>query len=198
MSSIRRALVAALATLALAALPAALSAQDHDMGGDGASTFGEDFPHGVTFWTRREPVGCWLCDPSIDINGGLYQVESTPKDVSTGFARLHTQWGLGIRHIALSADLLWRGGGGSSAVLVAQYEPISQRSRFYTSAGFGLIDDNNGFWRWGQVTLAYRSPIHDLAPFVMVGRVLGESDQKTQFFFGVAHPIAPYRMHGLH
>jgi len=200
MATIRRTLVTLAAAFALATLPGQLTAQDHAMeGGDGASTFGEDFPNGVTFWTRREPSGCWLCAPSVDINGGYYMVEDQYADISTGFFRLHTQWGLGIKHIAMSADLLWISGeGGSSAVLMAQYEPISQRSRFYASAGLGLIDDNNGFSPWVQATLAYRSPIHDLAPFVMIGQVpgeIGETGEHPHFFIGIAHPIAPYRMH---
>ena len=199
MSTLRRMLLSLIAAIALATLPGALAAQDHAVeGGDGASTFGEDFPNGVTFWTRREPIGCWLCAPSVDINGGYYMVEDESADISTGFFRLHTQWGLGVKHIAMSADLLWRGEGGSSAVLMAQYEPISQRSRFYASVGFGVIDDNSGFWPWGQATLAYRSPIHDLAPFVMLGKVLTDDsgvNDNPQLFLGLAHPIAPYRMH---
>lgn len=199
----RRALVTAVALFALALLPQGVVAQDHaDEGGDGVSTFGEDFPHGVTFWTRREPDGCTLCAPSIDINGGFFMQQQDPIDISTGFFRLHTQWGLGIKHIAMSADLLWRSGsGGSSAVLMAQYEPISQRSRFYLSAGGGLIDDDGGFWPWVQATAAYRSPIHDLAPFVMVGKVPGDDagiNHNAQLYLGVAHPLAPYKMHGLH
>ena len=204
MSLIRRALLAALATLALALVPAALSAQEHDMGNDGASTFGEDFPHGVTFWTRREPVGCWLCDPSIDINGGLYQTKADPDDISETFWRLHSQWGTGIRHIAMSADLLWipKLSQSTPAVsVVAQYEPFSQQKRLYGSVGVGMISgrdqDGNGFSPWAQATLAYRSPIHDIAPFVQVGQVLNGDDREMEFLFGLAHPIAPYRMHGL-
>ena len=89
MSMIRRTLFTALTALAFAALPGQLSAQDHATESDGASTFGEDFPHGVTFWTRREPVGCWLCEPAIDINYGLYQRSGdVAEDISENFLRL--------------------------------------------------------------------------------------------------------------
>jgi hypothetical protein len=202
MSTTRRSLYAALAALSLAFLPGQLVAQDHAMGGDGASTFGEEFPHGVTFWTRREPDGCTLCAPAIDINAGLYKMEAEPDALSETFIRLHTQWGLGIRHMSLSADLLWIPGltqSTPSVAFVAQYEPISQAKRFYVGVGGGMISgrdqDGNGFSLWGQATVAYRSPIHDIAPFVQVGQVLSGDDREMEFLFGVAHPIAPYRMH---
>lgn len=201
----RRTLFAAVAALALVALPGQLAAQEHDMGNDGASTFGEEFPHGVTFWTRREPVGCWLCDPSIDINGGRYQTEADPDDISETFWRLHTQWGTGFRHVAMSADILWIPNltqSSSTVSFVAQYEPISQQKRLYASIGVGMISgrdqDGNGFSPWGQAVIAYRSPIHDLAPFVQVGQVLNGDDREIEYLFGIAHPIAPYKMHGLH
>ena len=92
MFTTRRTLFAALAALAFALLPGNVSAQAHDMASDGASTFPEEFPHGVTFWTRREPDGCWLCAPAIDINGGLFKMKASPNDISETFWRLHSQW----------------------------------------------------------------------------------------------------------
>lgn len=209
MSFARRTLVAAAAVIALAALPGEAAAQDHDMGSDGASTFGEDFPHGVTFWTRREPVGCWLCDPAIDINAGLYQrTGDVPSDVSETFIRLHTQLGTGFRHFGLAVDLLWIPSvtkvSPDNFTLVAQYEPISQQKRLYANLGLGLIAGReqtageNGFSPWAQATVAYRSKIHDIAPFVQAGRVLNGDNREFEFLFGLAHPIAPYKMHGLH
>lgn len=209
MSTTRRALVAALAVLSLAFVPGALSAQDHDQGSDGAATFGEDFPHGVTFWTRREPVGCWLCEPAIDFNFGRYQrTGDVAEDVSENAIRLHTQFGTGFRHFALAVDLLWIPSitkvSPDNFTLVAQYEPISQQQRLYANVGLGLIAGReqtageNGFSPWATATIAYRSKIHDIAPFVQVGRVLNGDNREFEFLFGVAHPIAPYRMHGLH
>lgn len=204
MSSLRRTLVSVAALIALALLPGGLAAQDHAMeeGDDGASTFGEDFPHGVTFWTRREPVGCWLCAPAIDINFGLYQVSAEPDDISELFIRLHSQFGLGIRHIAVSADMLWipeLTQSTPTVSLVAQYEPFDQRKRLYGSIGAGMISardqDGNGFTPWAQAQVAYRGPIHDIAPFIQVGRALTGDDREFEFMFGIAHPIAPYRMH---
>jgi hypothetical protein len=202
MSTTRRILLTAVAALAFVLLPARASAQSHDMGNDGASTFGEDFPHGVTFWTRREPEGCWLCAPAVDFNAGLYQVKATPSDISETFLRVHTQWGLGIRHLAMSVDALWipkLTQSTPSIAFVAQYEPIGQQKRLYASAGVGMISGRdqtgNGFSPWAQAVVAYRSPIHDLAPFIQAGRVLNGTDRETEFLFGIAHPIAPYRMH---
>ena len=205
MSITRQTLFTACAAFAFAFLPGKATAQAHDMGNDGASAFGEEFPHGVTFWTRREPDGCWLCAPAIDINGGLFKMKQSPTDVSDAFWRLHSQWGLGIRHLAMSADILWipKLSQSSPAVsFVAQYEPISQAKRFYASAGVGMISGRdqagNGFSPWAQAVVAYRSPIHDLAPFVQAGRVLNGTNRETEFLFGIAHPIAPYKMHGVH
>ena len=206
MSNTRRTLVAALSAFSLALLPAQLTAQDHDMSGDGASTFGEEFPHGVTFWTRREPEGCTLCAPAIDINVGLYQrTGDVTEDISELALRLHTQFGLGIRHVALAVDLLWvpelTKVSPDNFTLVAQYEPIDQRKRLYANVGLGVIagrEQNageNGFSPWATATVAYRGPIHDITPFVQVGRVMSGDDRKFEFLFGIAHPIAPYRMH---
>jgi hypothetical protein len=207
MSMFRRTLLSLIAAFALATLPGQLIAQDHEMAGDdGASTFGEEFPHGVTFWTRREPVGCWLCDPSIDINAGWYQrTGDVPADVSEFALRLHTQLGTGIKHIGLAVDLLWLPGltkvSPDNFTIVAQYEPLDQRKRLYANLGLGVIagrEQNageNGFSPWATATVAFRGPIHDLAPFVQVGRVLSGDDRKFEFLLGIAHPIAPYRMH---
>ncbi|HET7042502.1 MAG TPA: hypothetical protein VFI13_10805, partial [Gemmatimonadales bacterium] len=142
MSILRRTLTT-FATLALlATLPGALAAQQHEMSDDGVSTFGEDFPHGVTFWTRREPDGCWLCAPAVDINAGVFRMKQSPSDLSEGFVRVHTQWGLGVRHLAMSADALWIPHLTQSTPaisFVAQYEPISQQKRLYASVGAGMI-----------------------------------------------------------
>lgn len=203
MSNHRRSFVPALVVAALALLPGALAAQQHAMGNDeGVSTFGEEFPHGVTFWTRREPEGCWLCAPAVDFNVGRFVEKASPSNLSETFLRVHTQWGLGFRHLAMSADALWIPHLTQSTPtisFVAQYEPISQAKRLYASVGAGMISGRdqtgNGFSPWAQAVVAYRSPIHDLAPFVQAGRVLNGTNRETEFLLGIAHPIAPYRMH---
>jgi hypothetical protein len=205
MSTIRRALIASATLVTLFALPSALRAQEHG-GDEGISTFGEEFPHGVTFWTRREPEGCTLCAPAIDVNFGLYQrTGDVAEDISELALRLHTQFGLGVRHVALAVDILWvpelTKVSPDNFTIVAQYEPISQASRAYANIGFGVIagrEQNageNGFSPWATATLAYRGPIHDITPFVQVGRVMSGDDRKFEFLFGIAHPIAPYKMH---
>jgi hypothetical protein len=200
MSILRRSLISAFTFITVVLLPGALVAQQHDMAGDdGASTFGEDFPHGVTFWTRREPAGCWLCAPAVDFNAGRWSMKDA---TASTFLRVHTQWGLGIRHLAMSADALWIPHLTHSTPrisFVAQVEPISQAKRLYVSAGLGMVSNGStsgqGFGGWAQGVVAFRSPIHDLAPFIQAGRILSGSNRETEFLFGIAHPIAPYRMH---
>lgn len=205
MSIVRRTLFAAAAALSLALLPGRLWAQMRGMSDEGVSTFGDDFPHGVTFWTRREPEGCTICAPSIDINGGLFRTKSGSGTISNGFFRLHSQFGLGIRHLALAADVLWipkltQSSPAFSAV--AQYEPLSQVKRVYLSAGLGMISGRdqtgNGFSPWLQGVAAYRTKIHDLTPFVQAGKVMNGTNREWEFLLGVAHPLAPYKMHGVH
>jgi hypothetical protein len=203
MSLPRRTLLAAAALLSLAFLPGRLTAQMHGGTSDeGTSTFGEEFPHGVTFWTRREPEGCWLCAPAIDFNAGFFKTKATPSDLTEGFVRVHSQWGLGFRHLAMSADALWIPHLTQSTPrisFVAQVEPISQAKRLYASAGIGMISNGSasgkGFGGWAQAVVAYRSPIHDIAPFIQAGRMLSGSNRETEILLGLAHPIAPYRMH---
>lgn len=202
MSIVRRTLAAAVTVSALALLPAALAAQQSQGGDDGVSTFGEDFPHGVAFWTRREPDGCHLCAPAIDINAGLLSMKATPDDISDAFIRLHSQFGTGIRHLAFSADVVWvpkLSHSTPSFSAVAQYEPISQQKRVYAAAGLGIVSNGStsgtGFGPWVQGVLGYRSKIHDLTPFAQAGRILSGSGREWQFLLGIAHPIAPYRMH---
>ena len=202
MPSLRRTLTAALTLAAVALLPGSLAAQQHPMSDDGVSTFGEDFPHGVTFWTRREPDGCTICAPSIDFNAGILKMKSTPSDISDAFIRLHSQFGIGFRHISLAADVLWVPKVSHSTPTfsaVAQYEPISQVKRIYAAAGLGIVSNGStsgtGFGPWAQGVVAYRSKIHDLTPFVQAGRILSGTGREWQFLLGVAHPVAPYKMH---
>lgn len=190
----------ALASVALIASP--LKAQDH--GG-----MDEDHPwwgHGVTFWSQRDPEGCLICNPSIDLNGGYYlSKDAGDASQNWGFFRLHTQMGLAVRHLSLAGDLLWLPGvtGGTPRFsILAQVEPLSQLSRVYLSGGVGLITESpftsNGTTRmqgWIQATVAYRSAIHDLAPFAQVGMIVAGSGRKPEILLGVAHPLAPYRMH---
>ena len=76
--------------------------------------------------------------------------------------------------------------------------PIHQESPFYVAAGIGLITGHDlGLDKlvgWAQGTVAARTPIHELTPFVQVGRAL-VSGNRTEFLIGIAHPLAPYKLH---
>lgn len=200
MHSLRRILLACLALILLGA--GRVAAQDnHGMD--------EDHPwwgHGVAFWSQRDPDGCLICEPSIDLNGGYFMTkDSAGGSQNWGFFRLHTQMGLAVRHVSLAGNLLWLPGatGGTPRFsILAQYEPFSQLSRVYLSGGAGLINESpftsNGTSRmqgWVQATLAYRSMIHDITPYVEVGTIVAGNNRKPEILLGVAHPIAPYKMH---
>ncbi|HKV71633.1 MAG TPA: hypothetical protein VJN62_10315, partial [Gemmatimonadales bacterium] len=70
-------------------------------------------------------------------------------------------------------------------------------SSFYVSVGAGLITGHVGdrFAGWAQAVVAYRTPIHELTPFIQAGRALTSQVQRSEFLFGIAHPLAPYRLH---
>jgi hypothetical protein len=71
-------------------------------------------------------------------------------------------------------------------------------SPFYVAAGIGLITGHDfgvdKLVGWAQGTMAARTPIHELTPFVQVGRAL-VSGNRTEFLIGIAHPLAPYKLH---
>lgn len=195
MRSLHRTAFAVAALLTLFTLPV-LGQSNHGMD--------EDHPwwgHGVAFWSQRDPEGCWICNPSIDVNAGLFSSkDAADNSLNYAFVRLHTQMGLGIRHVALAGDLTFlpKIGATPRFTLMAQVEPLTQLSRVYVNAGLGLITGHSpGADRmepWAQATLAYRSVIHDITPFVQVGSALN-SGQKLELLLGIAHPIAPYKMH---
>lgn len=157
--------------------------------------------HGVTFWSQAAPEGCWLCSPSLDINGGLFaSKDASNSSTNYAFVRLHTQIGLGISYVSLAGDVNFIPTLGATPTfsMLAQFEPLRTLSRVYTSAGIGLITRHDPsadrMEPWAQATLAYRSMIHDITPFVQVGSALN-SGQKVELLVGVAHPLAPYKMH---
>ena len=196
MPFVRRTMLLVAALVSLASLPA--------MAQGGMSGMDNDHPwwgHGVAFWSQADPEGCWLCSPSIDINGGLFSSkDAASNSTNYAFVRLHTQIGLGIPYVALAGDLNWIPTLGATPTfsMLAQFEPLRPRSRVYASAGLGLITGHNPtadrMEPWAQATLAYRSMIHDITPFVQVGSALN-SGQKMELLLGVAHPLAPYKMH---
>ncbi|MGH7532103.1 MAG: hypothetical protein ACREL4_02320 [Gemmatimonadales bacterium] len=185
----------------VAVLAAVLSVTAMAQGNHGMDADHPWWGHGVTFWSQASPEGCWLCSPSIDINGGLFSSkDAASSSTNYAFVRLHTQIGLGIPYISLASDVNFIPTLGATPTfsMLAQFEPLRTLSRVYTSAGIGLITGHDpGADRmepWAQATLAYRSIIHDLTPFVQVGSALN-SGQKLELLFGIAHPLAPYKMH---
>ena len=188
--------VAAIFGLALA--PPDRATAQHMSASDTASDSGPVI-HGRTFSTGTR-TGWTFSTPHLDINGGLYYVHATPANVSEGFFRLHLQTALGIHTVQLSSDLLWIPAFGATPVWSGALElaPIHQESPFYAAAGVGLISgrDSSGdrLSGWVHGTVAIRTPIHELAPFVEIGKALSAGN-KAELLFGVAHPLAPYKLH---
>lgn len=192
----RLALVAAVATLVLS--PLGRVAAQHTSAADTSSDSGPVI-HGRAFSTGTR-TGWTLSTPHLDINGGVYYVHTTPANVSEGFFRLHLQTALGIHTVQLSSDLLWIPAFGATPVWSGALElaPIRQESPFYVAAGVGLISGRDStadrLAGWVHGTMAIRTPIHELTPFVEIGKALSAGN-KAEFLFGVAHPLAPYKLH---
>ena len=161
--------------------------------------------HGRAFSTGTRE-GWTFSTPHLDINGGLYRVEGvTPlngvtKTGSWGFFRLHLQTALGIHVVQVSSDLFWVPSLGATPAWSGTLElaPIHQESPLYVAGGIGLITGHvigaDRLAGWVQGTVAVRTPIHELTPFVQVGRALS-SEQPTELLIGIAHPLAPYKLH---
>ncbi|HEY6808307.1 MAG TPA: hypothetical protein VI160_05905 [Gemmatimonadales bacterium] len=179
--------------LALAALPAHADAQES--GPDaGHASHGRTFhPGGGTGWT--------LGYPSVDVNAGEWFTSSGPgSSIHHFFLRAHVGMNTGIPHLALSGDLNWIPSLGATPVfsVVGQVDPLDRASPFYLSVGAGLVTGHSPgadrFVGWAQAVLAFRTPIHELAPFVQVGRAL-QTGAKLEVLVGLAHPLAPYQFH---
>ena len=187
--------VTLLALVALAALPLTRAAAQQDSAG---AEEGHVF-HGRTFFPGKG-AGWTFGYPSVDINAGLYSTK-TPADSTYNkfFFRAHVAMNTGIPHVAVSGDLNWIPAVGATPVVsfVGQIDPLSRESDFFASVGAGLITGHaatDKFVGWAQAVVAYRTPIHELTPFVQVGHALN-GGQKFEFLFGIAHPLAPYLFH---
>lgn len=186
-----------LLTFTLAVLPLARVAAQHDT----ASSEPDSGPviHGRAFSTGTR-VGWTFGAPHLDINGGLHDVNSGGTTVSKGFFRLHLQTALGIHLVQVSSDLLWIPASGATPVWSGTLElaPIHQESPFYLAGGVGLVTGHavgvDRLVGWLQGTAAVRTPIHELTPFVQVGRAV-VSGNSTELLIGIAHPLAPYKLH---
>lgn len=180
-----------LACAALTALPLMrIQAQD-----DSAA---QEHVHGKAFFPGNG-AGWTFGYPSVDANVGLYSTKTlVGAAYNKLFIRVHTSLNTGIPHVAMSADMNWIPSVSANPVVsfVGQIDPLSRESDFYLSAGAGLITGHafNKFAGWAQAVVAVRTHIHELAPFVQVGHALNPN-QKFEFHFGIAHPLAPYLFH---
>ncbi|MGH7615080.1 MAG: hypothetical protein ACREMW_13685, partial [Gemmatimonadales bacterium] len=95
--------VVALAALIglLGIAPARVAAQHEDPEGE------PDHPnHGTTFSTGTREH--WtFSTPHLDINAGLFYVNTSPATTREAFLRLHAQAALGIHYLQVSSDLVW-------------------------------------------------------------------------------------------
>ena len=182
-------------TLILAA--GRLAAQHSDSAADDYQD--QAHPHQTAF-SQGPRTGWTIGAPHLDLNGGLYFVDRDPESTREGFLRLHAQAAVGIPGLGIASDLQWipRFGATPTWSAVAQITPLKANSIIYLSGGAGVVTGHSTrgdrLKGWFQGVLAIRTPIHELAPFVQVGRATG-SGQKAEFLFGVAHPLAPYRFH---
>lgn len=165
----------------------------HDMDGD------YSHPHQTAF-SEGPRTGWTVGAPHLDINGGLFFVDRDPENIKEAFLRLHAQMAPGIPGLELASDLTFIPSFGATPTwsAVGQIAPLPASSRLYISAGAGVItghsDKGDRLRGWFQGVVAIRTPLHEIAPFVQIGRATG-SGQKAEFLFGIAHPLAPYRFH---
>ena len=188
----RRILFATLA-LALSAAPVALAQHTEGEASDTTKR-----PHGRTFsvgsrenWT--------FSTPHIDFAGGVYLQPDVDPVATDGFFRLHMLTGAGPKLVELEVDLVWLPAVGATPTLsaVLQLAPFSQDSPVYFSAGGGVITNRAPTDRLSgllQAQLAFRTPIHELTPFITLARPLVD-DGALELQFGIAHPLAPYLLH---
>lgn len=184
-----------IATALVAALTApAARAQHHEEEPDS----GHKSP-GRTFSTGPRE-GWTFSSPHLDIAGGLYLEPGHTPSVREGFFRLHVQAAAGPKLLELAADVLWLPKHGATPVVsaVLQVAPFREESPFYFGAGGGVITGRSSagdrLSGWLQAELAVRTPIHELTPFLSVGRAMVEGAE-VEILIGIAHPLAPYRMH---
>ena len=155
-------------------------------------------PHGRTF-SIGSRQGWTFSTPHIDFAGGVRLVPEQDPAASDGFFRLHMLTGVGPKLVELEVDLVWLPAFGATPTLsaVLQLAPFSQESRVYFSAGGGFITNRAATDRLSgllQAQVAFRTPIHELTPFITVARPLVENGV-VELQFGIAHPLAPYLLH---
>lgn len=188
--------LAAITCAALIALAPVAAAAQQDAGGEESH-----LPRGRAF-SPGNGAGWTVGYPTIDLNAGLFETDAANggPGVHKFFLRVHAGMNTGIPHFALSADLNWIPAIGASPAVsfLGQIDPLRRESDFYVSVGAGLITNHvvgaDKFAGWAQAVVAYRTHIHELAPFIQAGHALN-AGQKFEFLFGVAHPLAPYLFH---
>lgn len=96
-------------------------------------------------------------------------------------------------------DLLFLPARGATPFVsaIVQLSPLPEHSRFYMNVGGGLITGHNPngdrLNGWLEATAAWRSPLHDITPFVQVGHATG-SGHDFELLIALAHPLSPYHM----
>lgn len=182
-----------IATLLIAAWTAPVALAQHSEEPDSGPK-----SHGRTFSTGPRE-GWTFSSPHVDIGGGVYMEPGHDPKVSEGFFRVHLQIAAGPKLVELAADLLWLPALGATPTFSAalQLAPLSEESPVYFAAGIGLITGRaptDRFAGWLQAELAVRTPIHELTPFLSVGRALVDGAE-LELQIGIAHPLAPYLLH---
>jgi hypothetical protein len=141
--------------------------------------------------------GGWLFGaPHLDVNAGAWH---TPGTTDAAF-RLHTQYAPGnIRVVEIAWDLLFVPERGATPFVsaIVQLSPLPEHAPFYVNVGAGLITGHNPngdrLNGWLEATAAWRSPLHDITPFVQLGHATG-SGHEFELLIALAHPLSPYHV----
>ncbi len=151
-------------------------------------------PHGHIAPFTEGHEGGLFGTPHFDLNAGVWHTSGT----TDAAVRMHLQYSPGsMRHVEIAWDLLFLPARGATPNVsaVVQLAPLAEGSRFYVNAGAGLITGHSAsgdrLTGWLEGTAAWRSPLHDVTPFVQVGHGTGGGN-KFEFLFGLAHPLSPY------
>lgn len=187
--------------LAIVALPSQSLAQAHEdnatsAAADSSSDETGSAPGHISTFTEGHHHGWLFASPHFDVNAGAWHTTGT----TNAAPRFHLQYAPGaIRAVEVAWDLLFLPARGATPVVsaIVQYSPLPEYGRVYGNVGAGGItghsasgDRLNG---WLEATLAYRSPFHDVTPFVQIGHATGAGN-RFEFLFALAHPISPYHV----
>lgn len=140
--------------------------------------------------------------PHVDLNGGV--LTAPAKDalvkISEGYVSARLQMGLGSPNLQFAATTLFLPRVGTAAEFtgVIQFVPTDNDGPIFAAVGAGVMTGRSGGGTRaepiGQATLGWRTPVHEITPFVQMNAPLS-SGARVELQFGVSHPLAPWTFH---